>query len=297
MKSQKNVLYSTFKPVIDFYRIVGSTAVGRIGLLIVGVMLVFVFIGPHIIPFGIHEFNYNADGSWAQLNPPSSKHLFGTDSFSRDVLSHTIMGSRISIMVGFTSGVLIGLIGTIVGVIPGYYGGMIDNIFMRLTDIAYGLPFLPFAIILSIMTKPGVTTVILTICLLYWRTGARVIRSQVLTLRERPYILAAKASGVSNTRIMFFHLLPNVFHLTILYVVFGMGWGVFGEAGLSFVGLGDPIAISWGKMLSQAFLVGAIRNAWWWVLPPGLSLMFLTIAIFFIGKTYEEAINPRLQIF
>jgi peptide/nickel transport system permease protein len=123
--------------------------------------------------------------------------------------------------------------------------------------------------------------------LIFWRTAARVVRSQVITLRERPYVTAARAAGAGHLRIMYRHILPHIMPLSLLYLVFGAAWAILTESSLSFLGLGDPNALSWGLMLNQAFDSGAIREAWWWVLPPGSALMLLLVGIYLLGRGIE----------
>jgi len=295
LEPQANTIGSFVKPISNLFRIITKDTFGKIGLFIVGLVVILAIIGPYISPYGAFEIVRNADGSVARLEPPSFSHPFGTDVFGEDILSQTIIGSRISVIVGFVSAIFIGLIGTVAGLISGYFGGKVDNAIMRLTDIAYGIPFLPFAVVLVALLGTGTWIVIFAVVILYWRGGARVIRSQVLTLRERQYVLAAKAAGASSARIIIYHLLPNVFPLTLLYVIFGTAWAVLTEAGLSFLGLGTIGSISWGQMLYTAFITASIRSAWWWVLPPAATLTAFLVGIYFVGRACEEALNPKLR--
>jgi len=166
---------------------------------------------------------------------------------------------------------------------------------MRITDIAFGIPFLPFAVVLIALTRPSIWNIILTISCLSWRTTARVIRSQVLSLKERPFIQAAKVSGGSDLRIMYVHILPNVLPMSFLYVALGIAWATLTEASLSFLGFGDPRMISWGQILYYAFINGSARSAWWVVLPPGICITLFVISAFMVGHAYEEMVNPRLR--
>ena len=148
---------------------------------------------------------------------------------------------------------------------------------------------------LSCTYNHPIWNIIITISLLGWRTTARVIRSQVLSIKERPYITAAKVSGASNLRIMYIHILPNVLPMSFLYIALGIAWATLSEASLSFLGLGDPRMISWGQMLYYAFLTGSARSSWWNVLPPGLCIALFVISAFMVGQAYEEVVNPRLR--
>jgi len=136
---------------------------------------------------------------------------------------------------------------------------------------------------------------ILTISLLMWRTTARVIRSQVLSVRERGFVKAAKIAGASDLRIIYVHIFPNVLPMTLLYVAFDIAWAVLAEASISFLGFGDPNQVSWGQMLYLAYVSGSIRQAWWWTIPPGLGLSLFVIAVFLVGRQYEKLASPRLR--
>jgi len=171
----------------------------------------------------------------------------------------------------------------------------VDDVLMRLTDIVFGIPFLPFAVVLVALLRPSIWNIVLTISCLLWRTTARVIRSQVLSLRERPFVRAARVAGASDLRIMYVHLLPNVMPMSLLYVAFGVAWAVLAEASLSFLGFGDPRMVSWGQMLYAAYISGSIRHAWWSVVPPGLCITLFTASVFLIGREYERVVNPRLD--
>jgi peptide/nickel transport system permease protein len=213
-----------------------------------------------------------------------------------DVFSQLLWGTRVALVVGVLSAIGSVVLGTVIGLVAGYFGGWIDEVLMRLTDVAFGIPFLPFAMVVISITKPSLGLVILLVVFFLWRTTARVIRAQVLTLRGRPFIWAARAAGAGHLRILLRHVTPNVLPLSFLYVAIGVQAGVMLEAALSFLGYGDPNAMSWGTMLNAAFQAGAMRSAWWWVLPPGIALSLFVIAIFMITRAYEELLNPRLRV-
>jgi peptide/nickel transport system permease protein len=263
-------------------------------ILLVAFVLVAVF-GHRLAPHGGEEEVYGADGRLARLQPPSRQFPLGTTQYAKDVLSQTILGTRVAILVGVLSAVATVFVGFNVGLIAGYRGGWIDDLIMRIVDITYGIPFIPFAIILVSLLRPSVWNIILTISLLFWRTTARIIRAQVLTLKARPFVTSARASGASPLRIMYLHIAPNVFPLALLYVALGVGTGVLTEAGLAFLGFGDPRMVSWGGMLNVAFQTGSIRTAWWWVIPPGVGIALFVISTFLVGRAYEEIVNPRLR--
>ena len=267
---------------------------GCFGVVILFSFLSLAILAPYLMPYDPMSYQY-IDGKLARSQPPSQKFVLGTTHYGRDVLSQLIIGSRMAIIIGFTAAFFLTFIGTNIGLIAGYYGGKIDTFFMRLTDIAFGIPFLPFAIVLIALTGPSFINIILTISLLLWRTTARVIRSQVLSLKERPFIISAKVSGASHFRIMYVHILPNVLPMSFLYIALGIAWATLVEASVSFLGFGDPRLVSWGQMLYYAFLTGSARSDWWNVLPPGLCITLFVISAFMVGQAYEEIINPRLR--
>ena len=270
----------------------------RVGLSAGILLLFFIFLaiaGPALAPYPPNESNYLPDGSLARLQPPSAKFFFGTTNMGQDVFSQTIVGARLAIIIGLISAVFIVFIGTNIGLLSGYFGKYVDDFLMRLTDVAYGVPFIPFAIVLVTLLGVGTTNIILAITSLMWRTSARVIRSQVLSLKERPFVSAAKVAGAGHLRLLYIHIAPNVFPLALLYMAFGVAWGILAEASLGFLGLGDPEAVSWGQMLFFAFRAGAIRIAWWWVVPPGLSIILVVASCYLVGRTFEVLTNPKLR--
>jgi peptide/nickel transport system permease protein len=269
---------------------------GRIGMGIIVFFVVIAIIAPAIAPFDPWTNNYRLDGSLARLDGISLRHLLGTTFYGQDVFSQLLLGTRQTILVGFISAVLIGFIGTNVGLISGYFGGVIDDILMRITDLFYAIPFLPFMMVVVALINRSLAVIIAAMAFVFWRTAARVVRAQILTLKTRPYVLAARASGAGHLRIMYVHLLPNVMPLSFLYLIFGAAWAILTESSLSFIGLSDPNQLSWGLMLNQAFVTGSIRYAWWWVVPPGAALMFFLVGLYFLGRGFEERANPRLRV-
>src|SRR4030042_6837873 len=257
---------------LNQFKNITSDPLGMIGLITLVSIILLVILAPFFVPYDANETVDRADGSPAMLLPPSMQNWFGTTNLAEDVLSQTLLGGRVALMIGLISGMCVTLIGTHIGLSAGYYGRWVDDLLMRITDIAYGIPFLPFGIILVAILGASKWTIILTISVLMWRTTARVIRSQVLSLKERPFVLAARASGASDLRILYKHIAPNILPLTLLYAALSVGFGVIAEASLSFVGLGDPATISWGRMLYFAFWAGARPTAWWWIIPPGLCI-------------------------
>jgi peptide/nickel transport system permease protein len=265
-----------------------------IGAAIILVYVVVALAAPYMMPYDPWAVN-KIDGKVAKLEPPSPRFWLGTTNLGRDVFSQLVIGTRATLIVGFVAAFCVTLIGTNLGMLSGYYGGWFDELLMRLTDIAYVIPFVPFVMILVSLLQPSLWNIILSIVLLFWRQPARIIRAEVLSLKTRPFIKAAKVSGASDLRIVFTQILPNILPLSLLYMAISVGWAITTESSVSFLGLGDPYVVSWGQMLNLAFLSGAVRYAWWWIIPPGVSIMLIVVATFMVRESSEEYANPRLR--
>ena len=180
--------------------------------------------------------------------------------------------------------------------LAGYYGGWIDTVLMRAADVAFGIPFIPFIIVIAAFFDPSIWNVVIAMAILLWRDTGRVIRSQVLVIKEQAFVSAARVSGASNLRIIFVYIAPSILPLSFLYGSFAIAWAILTEASVSFLGFSDPETISWGFMLQDAFLSLALtRGAFYWIIPPGLCIMLTVMAGFFIGRGYEEVLFPRLR--
>lgn len=242
------------------------------------------------------EILYSADYELAADLPPSAAYPLGTTSLGRDVWSQLVYGSRAAVIVGFAAALMVVTIGALVGLVSGYFGGIVDVALMRVTDIAFGIPFLPFIIVLAAFLEPSIWNVVLGMGLILWRDTARVIRSQVLTLRSRTFIEAARVVGASEWRILFVHLAPNILPIAVLYGSVAIGWAILTEASVSFLGFGDPSTISWGYMLQDAYSSQALSHGTYhWFIPPGLAIVAVVAAGFFIGHGYEEVLFPKLK--
>lgn len=274
------------------------TAMATLGLF--GLLAIF---APYIAPHEPTTRLYQDDGVLiAKWMEPSflggeGDYLLGTTAEGYDILSQLIYGARPALIVGLIAAVMTVGIGTMVGLTAGYYGGYVDDFLMRLVDFVYGLPLLPTAIVLVTLLGPGLDSIIFAFVILQWRTSARVIRSLVLSLRERSFVKAAKVSGASNWRIISRHIAPNVLPMAFLYGAFAIAWAILTEAGVSFLGLGDPSSVSWGVMLQSARVYSAMaEGTWWWFVPPGVCIAMVVISGFLIGRGYEEIVNPELQV-
>jgi len=238
----------------------------------------------------------------ATLQPPSSQHLLGTDYQGRDILTLLAYGGQISLLIGFSASAVAMILGTAVGLIGGFYGRIPDQILARATDFFLVIPWLPFAIVLSMVLGPSLRTTIIAIAIVSWPTTARVIRSQVLSLKERLFIERARAVGAKMPYIIRRHVLPNVMPLVWAEAVLTISNAVFTEAFLSFFGLGPPpgagTIVSWGTMVNQAYTALALISnppMWWYFLPPGLAITFVVLGFAMLGYGLEEIFNPALR--
>lgn len=264
---------------------------GLAGIIIMAAIILVAIFAPAIAPYDPTETDYGNS-----VSPPSGEHPLGTDKAGRDILSQLVYGARPALKIGLMSAISVAFIGMNVGLIAGYYGGYVDDALMRLVDFAYGIPFTPFIIVLVALWRPSDWTIVGAITLLLWRQTARVIRSHVLNLKEKPFIKSARTIGASDRRIIYQHLAPNVLPLVFLYGSFAIAWAILTEAAISYLGFGDPTAVTWGQMLQAAQQSQALaRDAWWWFTMPGLAIMLTVISAFLIGRGYEEQLNPELQ--
>ena len=267
---------------------------GMFGMIMLLMILVVAVFAPWLAPFDPQK---NVEATTADfLAPPSPTHILGQDDAGKDVLSSVIYGARISLLVGFAASLLIITLGTVLGMLAGYFGGRVDMLIMRFVDVVLVIPQLPLMLIIIAIWGRGLLNIILVIGLLSWPHPSRVVRSQVLSVKQRKYVLRARAIGVGDLLIMVRHILPQVLPVTLADGILDVSWAILSEASLSFLGLGDPTLISWGSMLHRAFARGAVtREAWWFLLPPGLALAWVTIALSFVGNAVQEIVNPRLK--
>lgn len=265
------------------------------GLAIYAVILLVAIFADQLAPYDPKAI-LKVGSRVARYLPMSAAHWFGTTSSGRDVLSQLIFGTRSALTVGLTAALAVVAIGTLLGLLAGYLGGWADRVITFLADIVLGLPFLPFMLVLAALTRPGTGVVIFTVAALLWPNTARVIRAQVLSLRERAWVEAARMTGCSQTRIMFVHVLPQVLPLAALYGSVAIGWAILAEASASFLGFGDPAAMSWGVMLQDAYANQALsRGAWNWFAPPGAAIMAMVLAGFLISRGSEKLLFPKLS--
>jgi peptide/nickel transport system permease protein len=229
------------------------------------------------------------------LAPPDGEHLLGRDDVGKDVLSQLIYGARVSLIVGFAASFMSMLIGTTVGLVAGYYGGRIGNSLMRFVDFLMVIPDLPLMLVLISVWGRGLWKIILVIGILGWTYTARLVRSQVLSIKERHFVLRARAIGAGSRRIIMRHIFPQVVPIISAQVVLNTSSSILAESSLAFLGLGDPTLVSWGMMLNFAFQRAISRRAWWFLLPPGFAIVWVSLGLVLMGNTLEEIVNPRLK--
>jgi peptide/nickel transport system permease protein len=237
----------------------------------------------------------------ARFKPPvwqtggSTKYLLGTDQLGRDVLSRLIFGARVSMVVGFTAVIFAGIIGTALGIISGYLGGWVDQVIMRLTDTWLALPGVTFAIFLAAIVGPSMWNIVIILALTYWTRYARVIRGEVLSLKEREFVRLAIVAGCSKWTIMYRHILPNIINSAIVLGTLMLGVVIIAEATLSFLGIGvPPPQAAWGLMLSdgkQSLMVGR----WWLSVLPGLCIMLMVLSANILGDWLRVKLDPQLR--
>ncbi len=277
----------------SFWRVFMRKRAGVLGLaMLVSIILVGV-LAPWIAPFDPND-PITATTSDVMASP-RLEHPLGQDEIGRDVLSLVIYGTRISLLVGFTASLIIVLLGCMVGLVAGYAGGWVDTLLMRITDGILVIPALPLMLVIIAVAGRGIRNIILVIGLLTWTYMARTVRAQVLTVKERQFVLRARAIGVSHPGIVMFHILPQVLPVIFASATLDVSYAILSEASLSFLGLGDPTLVSWGSILNRAFSRGAVsKGAWWYLLPPGVALAWVTLGLALLSNAIQEIINPRL---
>ncbi len=249
---------------------------------------IIVLLAPLIVPY-----NYDEQNLGEQYQGPSLKHWMGTDSKGRDLLTRVLYGGRISLAVGLAGAAVSLLIGVTYGSIAGFVGGRTDNIMMRVVDILYGLPFIFFVILVMTIVGRSIYVLFVALGAVQWLTMARIVRGQVIMLKEREFVEAARALGASNMRIIIFHLLPNLMGPIVVYATLTVPSVMLEEAFLSFLGLGvQPPASSWGSLAADGMaLITPVRTYWWLVIFPGVALASTLFALNFLGDGLRDALE------
>lgn len=254
-------------------------------LIIVSVAALF---APLIAPFSPTEITGNFSAA------PSLQHWLGTDQVGRDVFSRVIYAARVSLAVGIGAVAISAIIGTVLGLISGYFGGIIDGIIMRITDMFMSFPYIMFILVVASIVGPGLTNIIIILGVLGWPGIARLVRGNVLAIKQSDYVKASVALGYSTSRILFKHILPNTVAPILIYATSGVAGAILDEAALSFLGLGvQPPDASWGNMLSSAQSISILTAQPWLWIPPGILILLTVLAINYIGDALRDALDPH----
>lgn len=252
------------------------------GILLMGIL------GPLVSPFEPHNV-----GVGPRYHPANFQYLMGTDNLGRDVFSRFLWGARTSLLVGFTAAAASGLLGLLIGTSAGFFGGVLDNLLMRMTELFQVIPRFFLALLAVALFGPSIWNIILAIGLLSWPVTARLVRAEFLTQRKRYYVDAARMQGAGSLNLIVIEILPNVSGVIVVHSTLMVAQAMLLEASLSYIGVGDPGAVSWGVMLYEA--QHALTRAWWMSVFPGLGIFLSVLAINLVGDGLNEVINPRSQ--
>lgn len=261
---------------------------GVAGAIALGVMALAALLAPLIAPYDPNAVTDSFGEG------PSLRHWLGTDPIGRDMLSRLIYAARVSLAAGLGAMAIAAAIGTLLGLIAGYAGGWIDNVIMRVTDIFMAFPYLMLILVVASLVGPGLTNIILILGLLGWPAVARLVRGNVLAIKQADYVTAAVALGLSRTRILLRHILPNTVAPILIYATSGVAGAILDEAALSFLGLGvQPPDASWGNMLASAQSLTVLTSQPWLWVPPGVAIIVTVLAVNFVGDALRDALDPR----
>ena len=271
-------------------RLLLASGMGVVGVAILAVFLGIALLSPIFIHFDKGEFS----SDW--FHPPTWEHWLGTDDVGRDVFAQLMYGARVSLLVGVLASAISVAIGGAIGIFAGYYGRFVEEGLMRFTDIFLVIPQLPFMLLIAALAGPSLQNIIIVIGALSWPSTARIVRSQVISLKERTFIERARAIGAGNAHIIRKHIMPNVIPLMFANTILIIAIAILTESTLAFLGLGDPLVISWGSMLHYAFVSLAMSNgAWWYFVPPGVCIALVVLGFTFLGYSMDEILNPKLR--
>jgi peptide/nickel transport system permease protein len=262
------------------------------GLIVMLLLYVVALLAPLIAPF---DPTAQGDIVLTRYRPPSLENPMGTDKFGRDILSRVLYGARISLTIGFIAVGLSVTLGTTVGALAGYFGKWVDAVLMRFTDMMLSFPRLILLIVIIALFEPSIWLVVIVLGLTGWMSVARIVRGEVLSLREREFVQAARVLGMNDVRIISRHIIPNILAPVIVYTTLGIGNTILVEAALSFLGLGvQPPTPSWGNMISDGR--DSLITAWWIATFPGLAIVATVTAFNLLGDGLRDAMDPRLRI-
>lgn len=287
---EREMFSTSIRRLKGFWALYKTSWIGMFGLLLVLAFIVVALIAPWVAPYDPRAL---VDRPFL---PPMEGHPLGTDQVGRDIYSQLLLGSRISLMVGLLASAFSVAIGTAIGLLSGYFRGPLDSILMRITDLFITLPSIPLMLILAALLGRSVWNIIFVIAITGWTGTARMVRAQTLSIKERPYVEAARSVGARDSQIMFRHILPNIIPLIFANAIVGIVNAILSESGLSFLGLGDPTKPSWGLILRYANEVGAMATGrLWFIIPPGICIMLIAIGFAFSSYSLDHILNPRLR--
>jgi peptide/nickel transport system permease protein len=273
------------------WRIVKTQPRATIGVVIIVFFVAVALLAPWLAPYGVTE------KVGPVFEPPSADHPLGLDDAGVDMLSLMMWGARVSLVVGFAAALVAMLIGGTIGLLSGYFGGKTDTVLMRMTDYFLVIPDIPLMLVAAAIWGRSLSNIVIIIGVIYWTTTARLIRSQVISLRQRVYVKRASAVGAGHGRILFRHILPQVTPLIVANTVLTVAIAIFAETAIAFLGLGDPTLTSWGKLIENAFSHNAITvDAWWAIVPPGVAVALVILGCTMLGQAIEDTLNPRLRV-
>ena len=279
----------------DGWRRLKKNRLAMLGLFIILLMTFLAIFAPLVAPYDPIEQLIWTEGKAARLAPPSAKHWFGTDLYGRDIMSRTIYGTRISLTIAVAASIVSLVIGVTLGAVAGYYGGRVDDFISWLINVIYAFPFLLFVLSIVAFRPASLSLVYIAIGFVSWPSIARVVRGQVMVIKETEFVEAAQAVGARDFKVIFRHILPNVIAPVIVQITLGMGSVIMIEASLTFLGFGtQPPTPSWGYMINQGreYL---LSGQWWWSVFPGAAISLTVLGFNLLGDGLRDALDPRLN--
>lgn len=257
------------------------------GLFLLGLIVLAAAVGP--FAYGVDPFDMAGRPSML----PSARFPLGTDVSGRDILAGLLAGARVSLLIGIAASLVATIVGLLVGAVAGYFGGWLDAVLMRVTDFFLTIPSFVFAVLIVAIFRPSVAVITLAIATVSWPSVARLARAEFVSQQHREYVSACRAMGMGSVEIMLRQILPNALPPVVVIASLTVASAILAEAGLSFLGLGDPNIVSWGYMIGVARTV--LRTAWWMSAIPGITILITVLAINLVGEGLNEALNPRMR--
>ena len=289
MKNIINIVCSAVKSIGRFLLKILKNPKGRLGVILVGIVALAAIFAPYLTPYELDDYDI-ANG----LAKPSAEHLLGTDKNGIDILTQILYGARISLIIGLTTGICVTLLGATLGIVSAYFGKVSAGVILNIINVLLVIPTTPLMMIMSNLSS-SYLMMIAVFTLIGWCGTARMVRAQVLSVMNMNYIRAAELAGGSKTYIMFRHIMPAISHLLIMNCALSCAGFMIAEAGLSFIGLGDPSVMSWGKILVAAQESAFTSGLWAWVIAPGVAIFITVFGFMQIGYALEEILNPKIK--